>query len=157
MATEGGPAGGDGGKKSGPPAPRKKSQRRQRSRQIKTPCTPDEFAAIVAKANDAGMSRAAWSRTLLLGEAGPRSQRRVPSDAQSLRQILGHLGRIGNNINQIAYHLNTGGPADLPELRLALKEYAGVRNAIYQALRLEPAPEPPPEPPPEKPGGAPRK
>ncbi len=153
MATEGGPAGGDGGKKTGPPAPRKKSQRRQRTRQIKTPCTPDEFAAIVAKANDAGMSRAAWSRTVLLGEAGPRSQRRVPSDAQSLRQILGHLGRIGNNINQIAYQLNTGGPADLPELRLALKEYAAVRNAIYQALGLEPAPEPPPE----KPGGAPRK
>ncbi len=70
------------------------------------------------------MTRAAWSRTALLGDAGPRSQRRVPSDAQALRQILGHLGRVGNNINQIAYQLNTGGPADLPELRLALKEYA---------------------------------
>jgi hypothetical protein len=32
-------------------------------------------------------------------------------------------------------------------LRLALKEYTGIRNAIYKALGLEPAPEPPPETP----------
>lgn len=124
---------------------RKKSQKRQRNKQIKTPCTPEEFNAVAAKADAAGMTRAAWSRTVMLGDAGPRSQRRIPSDAQTLRQILGHLGRVGNNLNQIAYQLNTGGPADLPELRLALKEYTGIRNAIYSALGLEPSPEPPPD------------
>jgi hypothetical protein len=144
MAAKNGSAGGGGGDKTNPPAARKKSQRRQRTKQIKTPCTPAEFNAVAAKADAAGMTRAAWSRTVMLGDPGPRSQRRMPSDAQTLRQILGHLGRIGNNINQIAYQLNIGGPVDLPELRLALKEYAALRNAIYQALGLEPAPELPP-------------
>jgi hypothetical protein len=152
MAAKDGPAGGSGGDKTTPPAARKKSQRRQRTKQIKTPCTPDEFNAVAARADAAGMTRAAWSRTVMLGEPGPRSQRRMPSDAQTLRQILGHLGRIGNNINQIAYHLNIGGPVELPELRTALKEYAGLRNAIYEALGLEPAPELPPAKP-EGPAG----
>ena len=149
MPETNGPAGGSGDGVTIPPAARKKSQKRQRNKQIKTPCTPDEFNAVAAKANAAGMTRAAWSRTVMLGEPGPRAQRRIPADARTLRQILGHLGKVGNNLNQIAYQLNTGGPADLPELRLALKEYAGIRNAIYKALGLDPAPEIPPD----KPGG----
>ena len=144
MSAEDGPAGGNGGDKDAPPQTRKKSQKRQRTRQIKTPCTPDEYDAISSKANDAGLTRGAWSRRVMLGDSGPRSQRRMPADNRTLRQILGHLGRVGNNLNQIAYQLNTGGPADLPELRLALKEYAGIRNAIYKALGLDTAPEKPP-------------
>lgn len=118
---------------------KKKSQKRQRFKQIKTPCTPEEFNAVAAKADAAGMTRAAYSRTVLLGDAGPRSQRRMPADAEALRQILGHLGRVGNNINQIAYNLNTGDPCNLPELRSALNDYASIRNAIYEALGLEPS------------------
>jgi hypothetical protein len=152
MSTEDGPAGGSGGGPTAPPAARKKSQKRKRNKQIKTPCTPEEYDAIVAKANDAGKTRAAWSRLVLLGDSGPRSQRRMPADNRTLRQILGHLGRVGNNLNQIAYQLNTGGPADLPELRLALKEYAGIRNAIFKALGLDTAAETPPDKP-EGPAG----
>ena len=71
MATEDGPAGGGGGNKDGPPPPRKKSKRRQRQKQFKIPCTPDEFNAIAAKANDAGMTRAAWSRDRRTGGRRP--------------------------------------------------------------------------------------
>jgi hypothetical protein len=145
--AEDGPAGGGGDNKASPPPPRKKSETRQRQKQFKIRCTLDEFNTIAAKANQAGFTPPAYIRAAVLGDAGPRAQRRLPADAQALRQILGHLGRVGNNINQIAYQLNTGGPADLPELRLALKEYTGIRNAIYKALGLEPAPEPPPETP----------
>jgi hypothetical protein len=123
---------------------RKKSQKRQRYKQIKTPCTLEEFNAVAAKADAAGMTRAAYSRTVLLGDAGPRSQRRMPADAQALRQILGQLGSVGNNINQIAYNLNLRARApDIPELREALKDYARIRNAIYEALGLEPSGEGP--------------
>jgi hypothetical protein len=137
MSAEGDPAGQGGNKPNRPP--RKKSQKRQRSKQIKTPCTPDEYQAISAKADAAGMTRAAYSRTAMLGNAGPRSQRRMPADAEALREILGHLGRVGNNINQIAYRINKGDPCDLPELRQALADYAPIRNAIYQALGLDPS------------------
>lgn len=140
MAATNNPAGRGDGKKPGPKAKRKKSQKRQRSAQFKTPMTPQEYAEASALADAAGMTRAAWSRTKLLGTPGPRSQRRMPADAEALRQILGQLGRIGNNINQIAYNLNLRDRAtDIPELREALKDYARIRNAIYEALGLEPS------------------
>lgn len=121
-------------------AAHKKSQKRQRDKQIKTPCTMEEFNAIAVKANAAGMTRGAYSRTVLLGDAGPRAQRRLPIDRKALLQILGQLGRIGGNINQIARNLNTGEKAHIPELRQALKAYLDIRNTIFAALGLNPNP-----------------
>ena len=119
---------------------KKKSQKRQRYKQIKTPCTLEEFNAIAAKAEAADMTRAAWSRASMLGDAGPRAKRRLPTDQKALLQILGQLGRIGGNINQIAKQLNTGEKAHIPELRHAMKAYLDIRNTIFAALGLNPNP-----------------
>ena len=145
--AEDSPTGRDDSKKITPPPQRKKSQKRRRSEQLKTPMTPREYAEACALAAAAGMTRAAWSRSKLLGTPGPRSQRRMPADAKALREIIGHLGRIGNNLNQIAYQLNIREAPDIPELRQALADYAPIRNAIYKIVGLDPAP-------PDKPGGA---
>jgi len=136
MSAEGDPAGQHGAKPNRPP--RKKSQKRQRSAQFKTPMTPKEYADASAEADAAGMTRAAWSRSKLLGTPGPRSQRRMPADAEALQKILNELARVGNNINQIARRINKGEPCDLPELRKALDEYTTVRAAIHEALGLDP-------------------
>ncbi len=149
MAEDGAAGQGDS-KKITPRPQRKKSQKRRRSAQFKTPMTPQEYAEASALAAAAGMTRAAWSRSKLLGTPGPRSQRRMPTDAKAMREIIGHLGRVGNNLNQIAYHLNTGDAPDIPELRQALADYAPIRNAIYKIIGLDPAPPTPPD----KPGGA---
>jgi len=148
MAEDG--AARQGGSKKITPPPRKKSQKRRRSAQFKTPMTPQEYAEASALADAAGMTRAAWSRSKLLGTPGPRSQRRMPADAKALREIIGHIGRVGNNLNQIAYRLNTGDAPDIPELRQALADYVPIRNAIYKIIGLDPAPPTPPD----KPGGA---
>jgi hypothetical protein len=120
----------------GHPQPPKKSQTRQRNFQIKTPCLRDEFNAIAAKADNAGMTRAAWSRNVMLGAAGPRAQRRPHPDKKLLIQILGQIGRVGGNINQIARNLNEGGQPQIPELKQAIKAYMDIRNAIYEALGM---------------------
>jgi murein L,D-transpeptidase YcbB/YkuD len=88
------------------PAPRKKSQKRQRNKRISAPCTAEEFNDVAAKAAAAGMSQGAYARAVLIGSPGPRSQRRPPADAQLLRQVLAQLGRYGNNWNQVAYMIN---------------------------------------------------
>jgi hypothetical protein len=54
----------------------------------------------------------------------------------ALRQILGHCGRIGNNLNQIARQLNVGKPADMALLREALCAYLDIRAAIFRALGM---------------------
>ncbi len=86
------------------------------------------------------MAAAAFARAALIGEAGPRAQRRIPADSAALRQILGHLGKTGSNLNQIARYLHTGGAPEtvLPDLREALADFAHIRSLIYDALGKEP-------------------
>src|ERR1019366_6409002 len=121
MATEKDPAGDDGGNKTNPPAPRKKSQKRQRKWLIKIPCLEQEFNDIAAAANAARLSRAAYGRLAMLGKTGDRSPRIPPPDEKLLREIKG-------------LHGNDGSPVDLPELRGAIREWGEIRDLINKAL-----------------------
>ena len=56
-----------------------------------------------------------------------------------LRSLCAALNRVGNNINQIARTLNSGEDADIPELREALQAYLQLRDAIFDALGMEPS------------------
>src|SRR5882672_2236055 len=115
------------------------SSKRQRTRQFVVRCTEAEHEAILGKADRAGIASAAFLRAAALGDAGPRAQRRPPADYKILRHILAELGRIGNNINQIAYRLNSGQKVELPNIREALDAYLEIRNAIFAALGMKPA------------------
>ena len=105
-------------------------------------CTIEEFNAISARADGAGRAVGAFLREAALGNAGPRAQRRPPADHVALRQILGQLGKIGSNLNQIARSMNIGEQPDLPELKTAIHAYLETRNAIFKALGKELGPEP---------------
>jgi hypothetical protein len=77
-----------------------------------------------------------------LATPDPAPNGRPPADHVALRKILGHIGRIGNNINQIARALNAGQLANLPELKEALRAILAIRDAIFEALgkKLGPVP-----------------
>lgn len=118
------------------------SDKRRRSHQSLIRWTDEEFTDITEKADKAGLAIAAFMRAAALGDTGPRAQRRPPADHKALRQILGHVGRIGNNINQIARALNSGEKAPIHDLPAALRAYMDIRNAIYEALGKTPGPGP---------------
>ncbi len=121
------------------PTPRKKSQKRQRSKQIKIPCTADEFNRVAAKATAAGMSYGAYARAAVLGDEGPRAQRRLPVDSALLREVLAQHGKFGNNLNQIAYQLNARGDrAGAVRYEEGLHEWAILRRYILKALGHDP-------------------
>src|SRR5208337_4397028 len=118
------------------------SDKRRRSHQSLIRWTDDEFTSITDKADKSGLAVAAFMRAAALGSPGPRAQRRPPADHKALRQILGELGRIGNNINQIARALNSGEKASLPDLQQALRAYVDIRNRIFDALGKNHGPDP---------------
>ncbi|WP_263350001.1 MobC family plasmid mobilization relaxosome protein [Acidicapsa acidisoli] len=118
------------------------SDKRRRPRQSLVRWTDEEFNAVSAKADKAGLAIAAFMRAAALGDPGPRAQRRPPADHKALRQILGQLGRIGNNLNQIARALNAGEQIYLPELKDALRAYIAIRDVIFKALGKKPGPDP---------------
>lgn len=111
------------------------SEKRQRNIRISLRVSGSEFNRIAARADACGLGVSGFLRASGLdGDAGPRAHRRPPADHRVLRQILGELGRAGNNINQIARALNSGDSPNLPELDKALRAYLEIRNRILDAL-----------------------
>lgn len=102
-------------------------------------CTPQEQAAIKAAADKAGLSVGAYLRASALGDAGPRSVRRPPIERKELARLLGHLGKIGSNVNQLAHGFNrTAILPGFPELLAAREDLRQMRNALMKALGREP-------------------
>jgi len=115
------------------------SDKRRRGETVTVRLTKEERATLDALSSRSGMAAGAFMRAAAFGDAGPRAQRRPPADHVALRQILGQCGRIGNNLNQIAKHLNAGGQPDIPELRAALAVYPVIGDAIRAALNMKTA------------------
>jgi hypothetical protein len=91
------------------------------------------------KASDAGMSIGALVRTVMLGSPGPRAVRRPPIEKAELARLLGELGKIGSNVNQLAraYNQNEATPS-LEALTRIKGEIVTMRDAIMKALGREP-------------------
>ncbi len=131
-----------------PRQPRPKSEARQRTDRLFVRLTPEEKAIFLGRADKAGLTAAAFLRAAAIGNAGPRAQKKVPADAQALREMIGHLGKIGSNLNQIARYLHTGGNAEvvLSDIRDVLADHARIRDRLYEALGKTPDHAPPVDP-----------
>ena len=102
---------------------------------ISVRCTAKERAAIDAAATRAGLSIGAYLRALALGNPGPRAVRRPPVERKELARLLGHLGKVGSNINQLAHAYNSiGRVPGLAELVAVRQQIGELRNALMQAL-----------------------
>jgi Bacterial mobilisation protein (MobC) len=98
-------------------------------------CTAGEHALITEKADKAGLSAGAYLRTLAIGTAGPRAVRRPPVEKEELARVLGELGRLGSNVNQIARVVNTtGNLAATSNLASIEAEVQTMRAALMKAL-----------------------
>ena len=114
------------------------SEKRVRSTHITIRLSPDERDSIDAKAVRAGLTTGSYSREILLDAPPPRQVRRPPVERQELARLLGQLGYIGNNLNQIARALNSGGDLDEPLFVRAIADLHQLRDAALQALGREP-------------------
>lgn len=78
--------------------------------------TADERAALDAAAEASGLGPCSYARREVMRSVGRKAnlRRRPDGLAQAVGRALGDLGRIGNNINQLAHHAHKGGrvPAD---------------------------------------------
>ncbi len=115
------------------------SNKRQRTKFLTARLTPGEHAAIAQLADKRGLSPGALIRQTLLNVPPGPSVRRPTADTKLLAKVLAELGKIGSNINQIAYHLNAGRPGDVTEGSIddALRELLEWRTALMQSLGFE--------------------
>jgi Bacterial mobilisation protein (MobC) len=98
-------------------------------------CNASEYASLTAAAAQAGLSVGAYLRTLALGTAGPRAVRRPPVQRAELARLLGELGKLGSNVNQIARQVNaTGNLPAWSELSTMREDIGVLRAAVMKAL-----------------------
>jgi hypothetical protein len=101
----------------------------------------EQYERLEEKASRAGLSIGTWARTILLGSPGPRAVKRPPVEKAELARLLGAIGKLGGNVNQIAKALNEGRDApSLAELAEMRSDIAEMRAEIMVALgrRSEP-------------------
>lgn len=98
-------------------------------------CTAADHAALQELAAEAGLSVGAFLRAVALNGPGPRAVRRPPVAKETLARILGELGKLGSNVNQLAraYHQTANLPA-WAELAAMREDVAAMRAALMKAL-----------------------
>lgn len=93
---------------------RKKEKKDEKSRPFVFRIAKEEAEKLVAIAVATGLTPGQMARRILEREIGlvarTASVRRRVANADLLRQALGQLGWVGNNINQVAAHLNANKP-----------------------------------------------
>ena len=103
----------------------------------------EEYTQVLSDAQRAGLDKSTYGRHVLLDAPIPKQARVSGVDAEVLRKLLGHIGKIGSNLNQIAAYAHStrtmrGMEVALLEELQALKR---LRLDIRTAMgRKEPAP-----------------
>ncbi len=98
-----------------------------------------ENDALRSAAEKAGLSVGGFIRAACLGSPGVRAARRPTVEHRLIAHVLGRMGRIGSNVNQLAFLGNMTG--ELPtraDLREAVEGVRDIRSTLMRALGREP-------------------
>lgn len=95
--------------------------------------TKDEDVAIGRAADAAGATKSEYVRARAL-QHPPRHNAPATGERRDLLEILGQLGKIGSNINQIAHHLNSGFEPEAQALHYALADIAAIGTLLRNRL-----------------------
>lgn len=103
--------------------------------------TPTERVAVATAADAAGMGPSTFARVSVLRAAGQKAPIRKRRDAIAtvIAPVLGELGRVGNNLNQLTRHAHVGGRVDSDALTRLRNEAERLTRAVL-AFRDTPSP-----------------
>ena len=112
------------------------SEMRQRKHCLHCRLLPDEKATINTRASELGISASRYLREAALGMPHRPPKRRLPTFAEkSLAQVLGQLGRVGNNLNQLTQISHIAGQVpDSLRLNALLHELRAVMSSVVEVL-----------------------
>jgi len=116
-----------------------KSENRKTSKMLSFRLTPDEYEQLAAVASVSGVSIPIFIRRSAFAAAAlpvPAYEGRTPcKTAAEYTRILGAVGKIGNNLNQLTKiaNLTKSAPAQ-KELRLLFAEIRALRTDIINGV-----------------------
>lgn len=119
-----------------------KTKRTKSPYQVSLRLTKEEYEQLETITQQLGVSKAGYVKSATFGRPIPRASRRPQAVAADLRQLLGLMGKLGSNANQIARLCNTGAllyqREALESLQAIQRELAAMRALLLRALKVEP-------------------
>ena len=114
------------------------SEARQKQERVTVRLSRQEHDQLTAAADRAGLTVGSYVRARVLTAPTTRAVRTPPVSKVALSKLLGEIGRIGNNVNQIARRLNSGGDApEAHDLQATLRGLWQMRDAVLIALGMK--------------------
>lgn len=112
-----------------------KNENRQQTARVTVRMFPEVKKQLENEAANVGLSASGLMKFRTFGEAAaimPTKQKVITPDLKLLRQVLGALGKWGNNLNQISHHLNKSEGYDSEKISLKLIEHnlKQIRKAV---------------------------
>ena len=111
--------------------------------------TKEQRADLEDRAGRASLSMGGYVLSVIFNTPEPRRRTARPSaDLDLLARLLAAVGKIGSNVNQLAYVANTGGWPDSRALAEAVADVRWMRDTLMLALGVTPPdyPQKPPAP-----------
>jgi Bacterial mobilisation protein (MobC) len=111
-----------------------------KARRVAVRLTIDQWAKLDSKATAAGLQLGGYLRSVALGSVERQSAAKLPLiDRQQLARLLGELGKLGSNVNQIAKAFNSVGAVPAVQELMAIRtDMMAMRVALMTALGCEP-------------------
>jgi hypothetical protein len=104
--------------------------------------TDEENTQLETITEKLGVSKAGYVKSMVFGRPIPKTSKRPKAVEADLRQLLGLMGKLGSNANQIARLANSGTITDQQEAADSLKniqaELTAMRGLLLKALNGEP-------------------
>jgi hypothetical protein len=114
------------------------SEKRARTSHLTIRLTTLERQYIDSAADRTGLTTGSYARQAVMGAPMPRQVRRPPVERKELARLLGEIGKIGSNLNQLTRAANNGLLVYTGEIDAALGGLRDVRDAIMVALGRDP-------------------
>jgi hypothetical protein len=122
--------------KDSPAKARRGSETRKKTYLVTSRYDAEEFAELEEAASRTGLTRASFQRVQSLAKPKTRSTRRAPVERELLAKVLGQLGKIGSNLNQVAHAANLDRAAR-DDITAAIAELRPMLPLLMKALGHE--------------------
>ena len=114
--------------------PQKESDMKREHR-VTIRLTDTEFSIIENTAEQADMSISEYMRKQIM-EGQVNTKFEIVADVKEIKKLIGELGKIGNNLNQIARYFNQGGVIS-SEMRTEIKKsLRDIYEMKYEVMRM---------------------
>lgn len=113
----------------------KKEKELKHNHQIMLRLTDTEYEIVSTNAKNANLPLAEYARKQIMGKKVTVKYELV-ADLPELKKLIAEFGKIGNNLNQIARHFNTGG-IHSQEMRQRINQgIAAIYEMKYEVIKL---------------------